>query len=303
MIEAVSGTMQQAMRSVAVVCLLIAATGAWCAENTGSSARTETRAAVLNEQTARLIRRLSDDNYAAREEASAQLVEIGDHALPALAKARESDDPEVAQRASAAEMMIRWSVSPELWSVVGGLIEEFERVDPTMRERIVRILRTVGGDEATDVLRQVLRRDPNRAVRRVAAMMLADLGSEGLAVLMEEGVEIAGLDPYDARVHVIIGNSFLEEGKYARAEGHYMKALELEADNYIAMYNMACVRSLQKRIDEAVEWLQKAVDAGYDEFEWMEQDADLDNIREDEGYKDILRKGPKPRKDPPGQPE
>ena len=68
------------------------------------------------------------------------------------------------------------------------------------------------------------------------------------------------------------------------------------------MYNLACVRSLEKKIDEALEWLRKAVDAGYDEFEWMEQDTDLDNIRQDERYKDILRKGAKAGKNPAEQP-
>jgi len=291
--------MLKGMHLVILLCVVICGSGAAGSEQTSAS-QTAAREAVLDQQAQRLIGELSDENYAVRESATIKLIEMGDPALPMLKKAEESDDPEVAWRAAAAARMIRHRISPELWSKVGDLVEEFEESDATGRERIVRILRTVGEKEAIPPLRQILRTDPSEQVKRTAAIMLADLGSEGLAVLIEEGVQIAGLDPYDAGVHVLIGNSFLSEGNYARAEEHYVKALGLEADNYIAMYNMACVRSLQKKIDQAIEWLRKAVDAGYDDFEWMEKDPDLDNIREDEGYKAILRKGPKPRKAPPG---
>lgn len=281
------------------VCCL-AALCAHAAEQPGAATPTAAQASVLDEQVALLIQELSHDDYAVRSAATVKLIDVGARALPALEKAEKTGGAETAWRAADAARMIRWGVSPELWSTVGDLIEEFELADPTVRERIVRIVRIVGDEQAIPVLRQVLRADCTDPVKQTAAIMLADLGSEGLAVLMEEGVEIAGLDPYDAGVHVLIGNSFLNEKKYKKAEKHYLKALELEADNFIALYNMACVRSLEKKADKAIEWLQKAVDAGYDDFEWMEQDTDLDNIRGDERYKEILRRGPKTRKEPPG---
>jgi len=291
--------MLKGMQLEILLCVAICATGAQASEQSATTPQTTTRAPALHEQAQRLIEELAAEDYAVRESATVKLMEMGGRALPSLEKAEKSADPEVAWRAAAAARMIRLRIGPELWSMVAGLVEEFEEADPTGRERIVRILRTIGDKKAIPALRQVLRTDSSEPVKRAAAIMLADLGSEGLAVLMEEGVKIAGLDPYDAGVHVLIGNSFLNDGNYGKAQEHYMKALELEAANYIAMYNMACVRSLQKKIDQAIEWLRKAVDAGYDDFEWMEKDPDLDNIREDAGYKEILRKGPKTRERPP----
>ena len=48
---------------------------------------------------AKLVRRLGDDGFAARQEASQSLLEVGKPALPVLRKAMHSADPEVAQRA------------------------------------------------------------------------------------------------------------------------------------------------------------------------------------------------------------
>jgi len=244
----------------------------------------------------RMIRDLADDDYTVRETATAALVEAGENAIPHLEKAAQSPDAEVAWRARAAIQMIKWRVSPELWSRSGNLMQYFEQADADTRERIVRIVRMTADEDAIPVLRRMLRLDDAPAV-------LADLGSEGLAALVEEGVETTGLDPYDVAVHVIIGNSFLNDGKYEKAANHYRKALELEPDDFIALYNMACVRSLEMKIDEAIEWLEKSVEAGYDDFEWMEADTDLDNIREDERYREILKRGPRPKQPPEHQPE
>jgi len=283
---------------VALLCFVVFAAAALGSEQAQTTPETSTRASLPDEEAERLITELSDENYSVREAATTKLIEMGHRALPALAKAETATDAETAWRAAAAGRMIRLGITPQLWATLGDLIEEFEQADATMRERIVRIMRMVGDKESIPALRRIVRSDPSRTVRQTAAIMLADLGSEGLAVLMQEGVEIAGLDPYDAGVHVLIGNSFLGEKKYKKAQQHYTKALELEPDNFIAMYNMACVRSLEKKIDQAIEWLQKAVEAGYDDFEWMEKDTDLDNIREDKRYKEMLRKGPRAPKRP-----
>ena len=243
-----------------------------------------------------LIVQLGDDDFSARESAMFKLASLGEAALPVLRKVStpEASDPETAWRAAAAALMIRWKLTPELWTRMGDLLEEFESADATTRERIVRIVQGLGQKDAIPVLLQVLRTDADAMVKQAAAVMLSDLGSEGLAALMEEGVQIAGLDPYDAGVHVMLGNSFLNDRNFKKAEEHYLRALEMEPGEHIAMYNLACAYSLQNKPDEAFVWLQKAIDAGYDDFEWMEKDEDLDSIRNDARYKEILRKGAKP---------
>ena len=53
-------------------------------------------------------------------------------------------------------------------------------------------------------------------------------------------------------------------------------------------YNLACLQSLKGAKAKAVEWLDKAVRAGFRDRGWIRKDRDLDNIREEEGYKKIL---------------
>jgi len=301
--ERKDGTMLRALAGILMAC------GFACA-SAGEPAAPESSTPTLNTlgvtaQAAELVRDLGSEDYSVREAATSRLIKLGDTCLPALKRAAASDDPEVAWRARDAARMIRWGITPEQWSRLGDLIVEFEQGGPpgkdaaTMQERIVRVVRTACAEGSMPFLRKVVRSELADSVKRTAAIMLADLGSEGLAVLMEENVQIAGLDPYDSGVHVMVGNSFLNEARYDRAEHHYMKALELEPGNFIAMYNMACVRSRQNRADEAFEWLQRAIDHGYDDFEWMEKDSDLDNIRKDERYQEMIRRGAKGGGRPP----
>jgi hypothetical protein len=62
--------------------------------------RRERRAAELAAKLDPLIRQLGDDDFRKRDAASAAILEIGKPALPTLAKAARSGDPEVANRAS-----------------------------------------------------------------------------------------------------------------------------------------------------------------------------------------------------------
>jgi hypothetical protein len=43
------------------------------------------------------------------------------------------------------------------------------------------------------------------------------------------------------------------------------------------------------RVNESVEWLQKAIDKGYANWENIKKDSDLDNIRESPAYKKLIQ--------------
>jgi HEAT repeat protein len=53
-------------------------------------------------------------------------------------------------------------------------------------------------------------------------------------------------------------------------------------------YNIACLHSLKGSKAKSVEWLDKAVRAGFKDRGWIRKDHDLDAIRDEEGYKKIL---------------
>ncbi len=55
-------------------------------------------------------------------------------------------------------------------------------------------------------------------------------------------------------------------------------------------YNTACARSLQGRKDDALAAFGRALEAGFDDFDHMAKDTDLDPIRDDPRYRNLLER-------------
>lgn len=80
------------------------------------------------------------------------------------------------------------------------------------------------------------------------------------------------------------------------AKGEYDKGLELDRrlarlcpEDQIAHYNLACTYSLLGMVDAALESLEVAIKQGYDEFEYMQEDPDLESIRKDSRFQELLK--------------
>jgi hypothetical protein len=56
-----------------------------------------------------------------------------------------------------------------------------------------------------------------------------------------------------------------------------------------AHYNLACRYALLKQADAAFHSLRKAVELGYRDFRFMEQDRDLDSIRRDPRFRQLVK--------------
>ena len=56
------------------------------------------------------------------------------------------------------------------------------------------------------------------------------------------------------------------------------------------MYNIACIYSLSNSIDLAFEWLEDAVNKGYNDWEHALQDQDFNNIKDDERFIKLIEK-------------
>ena len=75
--------------------------------------------------------------------------------------------------------------------------------------------------------------------------------------------------------------------------GEEDKAIEfmnklLEDDAKGNFYNAACLYSIMDRKEEALDYLRKALEAGFNSFAHMRRDDDLDNIRDMEEYKSLI---------------
>jgi hypothetical protein len=80
--------------------------------------------------------------------------------------------------------------------------------------------------------------------------------------------------------------AYLFNGQIDPSKYYYAKAGFL--DYYY--YNMACIESLDKKTKEALENLELSFQKGYADYEHIQKDTDLDNIRNTDEFKQLLKK-------------
>ena len=56
----------------------------------------------------------------------------------------------------------------------------------------------------------------------------------------------------------------------------------------ISAYNVACGYALAGSKEEAIDWLEYSVKAGYNDFDHLRKDTDLDSLRNEKRYKKLL---------------
>jgi hypothetical protein len=66
------------------------------------------------------------------------------------------------------------------------------------------------------------------------------------------------------------------------------KLVKLQPANATAHYNLACSLALSKRKSDALRSLLQAVQLGYNDFDWMQQDPDLDPLKSHPAFVALL---------------
>src|SRR5262249_42636352 len=85
------------------------------------------------------------------------------------------------------------------------------------------------------------------------------------------------------------GNNLTLKGRYEDGMAVDKRLIQLRPADYLAHYNLACSFALLKQAEQAIKTLRKAVELGYRDFRYMKQDRDLESIRRDPRFKQILR--------------
>lgn len=79
---------------------------------------------------------------------------------------------------------------------------------------------------------------------------------------------------------------------YARAESLLRRQLESDPGNYVALYNLACVRAALGDGDEAAELLQRACESGYSDLRRTRRDPNLARARASARYAAMEQRWP-----------
>ncbi|HEY5464975.1 MAG TPA: tetratricopeptide repeat protein [Hanamia sp.] len=103
----------------------------------------------------------------------------------------------------------------------------------------------------------------------------------------DSAYHIAGVDSSQkANLLNNLAYAYVFNGQADQSKYYYTKAGFL--DYYY--YNMACMKSLDKKTKEALENLELSFKNGFNDFDHIQEDTDLDNIRNTDEFKQLLKK-------------
>jgi tetratricopeptide (TPR) repeat protein len=77
--------------------------------------------------------------------------------------------------------------------------------------------------------------------------------------------------------------------EYDKAISIFKKLIELQPNDAKAHYNISCMYSRKNNIEESINWLMKAVNKGYNNWDLIKTDKDLENIRGSSYYKELVK--------------
>jgi serine/threonine protein kinase/Tfp pilus assembly protein PilF len=95
--------------------------------------------------------------------------------------------------------------------------------------------------------------------------------------------------PDDSRGHMYYATDLAQVGEREEAKRQAAKAIELSPDDPLMLYNAACFYAQMGEKAAAIQSLKEAMAVGYGNFEWLHRDTDLDSIREEPEFKELIK--------------
>lgn len=91
-------------------------------------------------------------------------------------------------------------------------------------------------------------------------------------------------------VLICLGEIYTYLGEYRKSLKVDLKISEIIPDQPHVYYNLACDYSLLGNIEEAFKNLKIAFSLGYKDFDSIDKDPDLENLRKDKRYKNFKKR-------------
>ncbi len=104
--------------------------------------------------------------------------------------------------------------------------------------------------------------------------------------LVDEHLE---LNPDDPRACILVAGAYAGLKNEEQAAFYSQRAIAADPDDPMLLYNVACNYAVLGKNDDALSTLERAVDRGYGDKEWMEHDSDLEPLRATPRYQAILK--------------
>ena len=97
-------------------------------------------------------------------------------------------------------------------------------------------------------------------------------------------------DPNYVDALQILGDHYTQRGRIVEGLKVDERLARLEPGNPLVFYNLACSYSLSGVIEQAANALEKALQLGYRDFDWLARDPDLKPLRRHAAFDDLKAK-------------
>jgi tetratricopeptide (TPR) repeat protein len=97
-------------------------------------------------------------------------------------------------------------------------------------------------------------------------------------------------DPNYVEALQMLGDHYTQRGRISEGLKVDERLARLEPSNPMVFYNLACSYSLSDEMDHAVDALEKALQLGYRDFDWLARDPDLKKLRSHVAFDDLKNK-------------
>lgn len=87
-------------------------------------------------------------------------------------------------------------------------------------------------------------------------------------------------DPRYVEALQLLGDNYTKRGRYVEGLKVDEQLTQLDPQNPLTFYNLACSYSLTDKFEAAAEAVEKALDLGYRDFTWLTRDPDLKKLRQ-----------------------
>jgi tetratricopeptide (TPR) repeat protein len=126
------------------------------------------------------------------------------------------------------------------------------------------------------------RPEPSAALARLAERPQLDFELEFFSAVLAKLPDFA--DALTVQASNLSAKGLLREGLKVD-----QRLVQLRPADPTAHYNLACRYALLRQPDLALSTLRRAVELGYRDFRFMTQDRDLDSVRRDPRFKQLIR--------------
>jgi len=81
-----------------------------------------------------------------------------------------------------------------------------------------------------------------------------------------------------------IGLFYLQRNQLDLSMRYLQMAIEKDPKNNVHYYNLACLSAKKGNVTASLDYLEKSIETGWDDYKWLMSDTDLENVRKDKRF-------------------